>query len=59
LAKDFITQLLTVNENARPTAQEALNHTWLREYAKVTVDESVAIGSLNNLKSFRADQTLK
>jgi len=36
-----------------------LGHTWLTELAKITVDESVALGALNNLKNFRADQTLK
>ncbi|BGP48991.1 hypothetical protein JCM10450v2_004870 [Rhodotorula kratochvilovae] len=29
-AKDFIRQLLTVDEDARPTAAEALEHPWLR-----------------------------
>jgi len=36
-----------------------LGHTWITELAKTTVDESIAIGALNNLKNFRADQTLK
>jgi len=59
VAKDFISQLLTYNQEQRPSAQEALGHTWITELAKVTVDESIALGALNNLKNFRADQTLK
>jgi calcium-dependent protein kinase len=59
VAKDFISQLLTYNQEQRPSAQEALGHTWITELAKVTVDESIAISALNNLKLFRADQTLK
>ena len=29
--KDFITQLLTKDQNKRPTAQEALNHPWIKQ----------------------------
>lgn len=37
-AKDFITQLLTIDTEKRPNAQEALKHDWIQENAKITLD---------------------
>ena len=34
-AKDFITQLLTVDQNKRPSAEEALKHPWIVEANKL------------------------
>jgi len=58
-AKDFIRKLLTFKQEDRPSAQEALAHPWITELSAIQVDESMALGALNNLKDFRADQTLK
>lgn len=58
-AKDFISKLLTYNQDNRPSAQEALSHPWITELSNIAVDESMALGALSNLKDFRADQTLK
>lgn len=59
MAKDFISKLLTYDQNERPTAEEALTHEWIKASGQVALDESLALGALDNLKGFRADQTLK
>jgi calcium-dependent protein kinase len=58
-AKDLIYQLLTYDTKMRPSASEALQHPWITEMSKQTVDMTIAVGALNNLKIFRADQKLK
>jgi len=57
--KDFIRQLLTFKADDRPTASDILKHPWIVELATVAVDESAALGALDNLKSFNADSTMK
>jgi calcium-dependent protein kinase len=58
-AKDLITKLLTYDIDQRPSAEQALQHPWIVEMSSQKVDQSMAIGALTNLKSFRADQKLK
>ena len=58
-AKDFISQLLTYKKDERPTAEEALKHTWLTELGSLAVDESLALSVLDNMKGFKVEQTLK
>ena len=58
-AKDFITQLLTLDQDKRPSAAEALQHAWITELSKIEVDESIAMGALGNLKNFKAESTMK
>jgi len=58
-AKDLITKLLTFDTAARPSAEEALKHPWIVEYSVQSVDSTIAMGALNNLSHFRADQKLK
>lgn len=58
-AKDFITKLLIKDQAQRPSAEEALQHAWIVNMSKQTVDHGVALNALQNLKSFRADQKLK
>jgi calcium-dependent protein kinase len=54
-AKDLITQLLTYDVDKRPSAEEALKHPWIQEMSTASVDATVAMGALSNLKTFRAD----
>merc|ERR1712032_1616804 len=56
---DFISKLLTYKPEERPTAAEALQHPWLVELSTVQVDESAALSALDNLKTFKADTTMK
>ena len=58
-AKDFISQLLTLDQEKRPSAAEALKHSWITELSKIEVDESLTLGALGNLKSFKAESTMK
>ena len=54
-AKDFIRQLLTYDQHVRPSAEKILQHVWITELSAIEIDESAALGALNNLKGFRAD----
>lgn len=58
-AKDFISKLLTFDKDARISAEDALKHPWITDMSAISVDMSVAMGALSNLKTFRADQKLK
>jgi len=61
-AKDFISSLLTKDQNKRPTAAEALNHPWIQqalEHAVQNVSSDVAISALTNLSNFNARSKLK
>ena len=54
-AKDFISKMLTYDIDKRPEAAELLNHPWIMEMSKASVDSSLAQGALSNLRGFRAD----
>jgi serine/threonine protein kinase len=58
-AKDFISKLLTYDIEARPSAEEAIQHPWIVEMSKSSIDNSLVHGAFANLKTFRADQKLK
>ena len=57
--KDFISKLLTYKPDERPTASDSLKHPWIVELATVEVDDSAAVSALDNLKTFKADSTMK
>jgi calcium-dependent protein kinase len=60
--KDFITQLLTKEQDKRPSAEQALQHPWIQnaqQAQKDAVSQDIAMGALSNLKSFNADSKLK
>mmetsp|Transcript_38780 Transcript_38780/g.44119 ORF Transcript_38780/g.44119 Transcript_38780/m.44119 type:complete len:494 (-) Transcript_38780:360-1841(-) len=57
--KDLIDKMLTYNPAERITAEQALQHPWIKENDDTTVDNKVAISGLNKLKSFRAEQKLQ
>ena len=61
-AKDFITQLLTLDDKKRPSAEDALKHSWIAEANKLAnqaVSGDIAMNALTNLQSFNADSKLK
>ena len=55
--KDFITKLLTKDQDKRPSAEEALQHPWIlqaNELQRESVSADVAMGALTNLQNFNA-----
>lgn len=60
-AKDFITKLLTMNLNDRPSAAEALKHPWIEQANEQisNVSNDVAMSALSNLQNFNAKSKLK
>merc|ERR1711935_996516 len=61
-AKDFITLLLTKDQNKRPSADEALKHPWIEQANAQTtanVSNDVAMSALTNLQNFNAQSKLK
>ena len=61
-AKDFITSLLTRDQDKRPSAEEALTHQWIQqanEAQKESVKADVAVSALTNLQSFNAQSKLQ
>merc|ERR1711935_1095996 len=61
-AKDFITLLLTKDQNKRPSADEALRHPWIEQASTLTrenVSNDVAMSALTNLQNFNAQSKLK
>jgi len=60
--KDFITQLLTKEQEKRPSAEQALQHPWIlqaNELQKESVTGEMAMGALTNLQNFNAQSKLK
>lgn len=61
-AKDFISSLLTLDQNKRPSAEEALLHPWIVEANKLTtanLQSDVALNALTNLQNFNANSKLQ
>ncbi len=58
-AKDLIQKLLTYDPADRISAEEALEHTWIKSNGAVSVDAKSAENALNALQGFRAEQKLK
>jgi calcium-dependent protein kinase len=57
-AKDLIKKLLTYKPEDRISAEEALQHPWIKEF-KVEIDEEATTNALSCLKAFRSEQKLK
>jgi calcium-dependent protein kinase len=57
-AKDLIKKLLTYKHEDRISAEEALQHPWIKEY-KGEIDEEATTNALSCLKQFRSEQKLK
>lgn len=54
--------LLTYNEENRPTAEQAMNHHWIKDALKKSreeLDGLLALNALKLLKDFQAENKLK
>lgn len=51
--------LLTYEPDKRPDAELAMSAPWIAKNSTVEVQQSIILGALDNLKGFKADQTLK
>ena len=62
ICQEFISMLLTLNPENRPTAGQAMEHAWIKEAlneSKTKVDGVLATNALNNLRGFQAENKLK
>lgn len=57
-SKDFIMQLLYLRADFRPTAAEALEHTWITFANKKPISELHAEALFTNIKNFKAESIL-
>lgn len=59
-AKDFVRKLLTLEPESRPSATDALKHTWILKRRKTdSLNNPQSEKALLNLKTFRADRKLQ
>ena len=58
-AKDLIRKMLQFNPNDRFTAEQALNHIWVKKTAPKAIDAPLESSHVDNLKNFRAQNKLK
>ena len=55
-AKTFISQLLEYDPTKRPSAKEALNNNWLKQFCdKDEIKKPLALQAFTNLKSFHVN----
>lgn len=57
-AKDFIKQMLMYDPNTRISAENALNHPWIKKQVHEQIDLSSTLNALNNLRNFRVSYSL-
>jgi len=58
-AKNLVRALLKMSPSERLTAEQALNHEWVREKAPRATNVALSAGLVDNLKSFRSQNKLK
>lgn len=62
-AKDFITALLTKDQDKRPSAEQALEHPWIAQAIQkekdAVIEGDIAKNALSNLSNFNASSKLK
>jgi len=58
-AKDLIRMLLKMTPKERFTAEQALNHVWVKDKAPAAVDMPLQSSMFDNLKGFRSQNKLK
>ena len=59
LAKDLVTKMLEFHPSKRLSANEALTHKWLVSNNTKTVDKTLSIKCLKNMKKFHAERKLQ
>ena len=52
-ALDLIKKMLMLDVSHRISAEDALNHHWIKKKVNDTVDTKATINALNNLRTFR------
>jgi len=57
--KDLIKKMLTYDMNSRISAEEGLNHPWIKKKVNEPVDTQATINALSNLRHFRAEQKMQ
>jgi serine/threonine protein kinase len=57
-AKDLISQLLSINPFARPTAEEALRHTWIQDRDLYASNAPMSSLHLNEIRKFNSRRRL-
>ncbi len=59
-AKEMVRLMLTLDVNKRPSAQQLLQHPWLKQSKRISVsDKDAELSIMNNLKSFRSSDKLR
>ena len=58
-AKDFISKLMNVDPSARLSAKQALNHPWITNAPKQSLDSGLASRIMSNLRSFHWEKKLQ
>ena len=58
-AKDLIRKMLQFNPKDRYTAEQAMNHVWVKKTAPKATDAPLEQAHVDNLKNFRAQNKLK
>merc|ERR1711920_571992 len=58
-AKNLIRMLLKMNPRDRYTAEQALNHVWIKNKAPKATGQQIGQGLVDNLKGFRSQNKLK
>jgi len=58
-AKDIVCGLICMDPSARLTAEQSMNHTWIKNMAPKALDRPLQAGTLQNMKAFRGQNNLK
>ncbi|CDW86359.1 UNKNOWN [Stylonychia lemnae] len=58
-AKDLIKKMLTYDITGRITAEQAINHPWIKKKVLEPSDPKATLSALQNLRTFRAEQKMQ
>jgi len=59
LVKDLVKHMLTYDPKKRYSAQQALNHPWIKKYCRQSYDKEFTMELLNNLRTFQTQHKLQ